>query len=136
MSTSIKERTIRKTLVAIEDEPSIIDLLGFVLETPLLNIKTCATGDEGLVTIVETKPDLILLDVMLPGLNGWEIYDYVRNDPNLKDIPILVLSVTQPESRERRAAFRGSPIDFYMGKPFDMIALRRKIEEMLGIAIW
>lgn len=136
MGMSTHKGTQAKTIVVIEDEPSIVDLLTFILETPQLELKLCRTGDEGLATVVGTRPDLILLDVMLPGVNGWEIYDYVRSDERLKNTPIIVLSVTQPENTERRRAFQGSKIDFYMNKPFDMHALRRQIEEMLKINLW
>ena len=127
--------TITKSIVAIEDEPSIADLLNFVLESSQLAVNHCSDGKEGLETIFKVKPDLVIMDVMLPSMDGWQVYDAIRSDPTVKATPVLMLSVTGPEF-ERKDTFRRSSIDFYMNKPFDARVLRRKVEEILGQEIW
>ncbi len=125
----------QKTVVAIEDEPAIAELLAFVLDTPVLKVVHCHDGKVGLETIKQQRPDLIIMDVMLPGLNGWQVYEAVRADDHVKQVPILILSVTGQEF-ERQLAFRNSTIDFFMNKPFDARALRRLVEEILGLQLW
>jgi CheY-like chemotaxis protein len=125
----------RKTILTIEDEPEIADLLGFLLEASQLAVTKCDNGVEGLELVRRLKPDLVIMDVMLPQMGGWQVYDEVRKDEQLKHIPIIMLSVAYQDF-ERRRAFRGSSIDFYMTKPFDALSLRRKVQEILGFEIW
>jgi DNA-binding response OmpR family regulator len=118
-------------VVSIEDEPEITELLRIVLQNPELELHTADNGDEGLTIMRGIKPDLIMLDVMLPGdMNGWDIYDAIRADESLRHIPIIMLSVMH-EQPERRRAFRNSPIDVYLNKPFDTMRLRGEIERLL-----
>lgn len=128
--------TITKTIVMVEDESAIIDLVTHLLDTPQIEILPCKTGPQGLAAIFDRSPDLVILDVMLPGINGWEIYDQVREDTKLQDTPILMLSVTQREEFERRENFGRDNIDAYLTKPFDTATLRRLVQEMLGVEIW
>lgn len=130
-----EKETSHKTVVAIEDEPAIAELLTFVLDAPALKVVHCHDGREGLETIKNLSPDLVIMDVMLPSLNGWQIYEMVRSDDKVKQVPILILSVTGQEF-ERQVAFRNSKIDYYMNKPFDARALRRLVEEILGLQLW
>jgi DNA-binding response OmpR family regulator len=128
--------TTTKTIVMVEDESAIIDLVAHLLQASQLEIIPCQTGPHGLATIFDRHPDMVILDVMLPGINGWKIYDQVRNDENLKHTPILMLSVTQRDEFERRENFGRNNIDAYLTKPFDTATLRRTVQEMLGVNIW
>ena len=119
-------------IVTIEDDAEIAELLCVVLQHPDIAVSTADTGREGLDMVRELRPDLVLLDVMMPGgMNGWEVYDTIRADESLQQIPILMLSVDR-EAPERRRAFARSEIDSYMTKPFDALRLRREIARMLG----
>lgn len=119
-------------VVSIEDEPEIAELLRIVLDTPEIDLRTADNGTDGLNLIRTIIPDLITLDIMLPGgLNGWEVYDAIRADETLCKTPIIMLSVMREET-ERRLAFRSSEIDLYVHKPFDTLRLRRDVERMLG----
>ncbi|MBN1679803.1 MAG: response regulator [Anaerolineae bacterium] len=118
-------------VVSVEDEPEIAELIRLVLDHPQIEIQTADTGPEGLALVKAQKPDLVTLDVMLPGMNGWDIYDAIRADDELKLIPIIMLSVTSVRT-ERRQAFLGSRINLYVTKPFDIVQLRREVAGMLG----
>lgn len=122
----------KKTIVVVEDEPAITDLIAHILTEADIDVITCNTGHKGLATIFDVKPNMIILDIMLPGISGWEIYDQVREDVELKDTPVLVLSVTSKEAFEQRETFRGSEIDAFMSKPFEMVTLKRVVREMIG----
>lgn len=131
----METQTSRKTVLTIEDQPAIADLLSFLLEASELEVKHCDDGAEGLAMVKDLKPDLLIMDVMLPTMGGWEVYDTIRGDEKVKEVPIIMLSVAHQET-DRRAAFRGSNIDFYLTKPFDVNTLRRKVQEILGLEIW
>jgi CheY-like chemotaxis protein len=131
----VETQTNRKIVLTLEDQPAIADLLSFLLEASELEIKHCDDGAEGLALVKELKPALVIMDVMMPTMDGWQVYDAIRGDEKVKEVPIIMLSVAHQET-DRRAAFRGSNIDFYLTKPFDVNTLRRKVQEILGLEIW
>ena len=124
-----------KRIVAIEDDPQIAELLELLLESPDLTIIKCANGREGLDCVLKSRPDLIITDVKLPELTGWEVFDAVRSNPNTRNTPIIMLSVAQLDF-ERSESFTRSTKDFYMSKPFDLLKLRRQIRDLLDIERW
>ncbi|NJL95742.1 MAG: response regulator [Anaerolineae bacterium] len=124
-----------KTILAIEDDPQIGVLLEMLLESPELRVLHYMTGSEGWQGIQEHRPNLIILDVKIPEMTGWEVFDAVRADPHLAETPIIMLSVSQAEF-ERKALFQQSHVNFYMTKPFEILTLRRKIKEVLAVEKW
>lgn len=125
----------KKLVLTIEDQPAIADLLGFLLDATELEVKRSDNGAEGLDMIKTFKPDLVIMDVMMPTMDGWQVFDAVRQDESVQNIPIIMLSVARQDP-DRRIAFRGSHLDFYMTKPFDVVSLRRMVQEILGLEIW
>ncbi|MBZ0316522.1 MAG: response regulator [Anaerolineae bacterium] len=126
---------IKKLVLTIEDQPAIAELLGFLLDATELEVKRSDNGAEGLEMIQKLKPDLVIMDVMMPTMDGWQVFDTVRQNEATQNIPIIMLSVARQDP-ERRVAFRGSHLDFYMTKPFDVASLRRLVQEVLGLEIW
>lgn len=119
-------------LVAVEDEIEIAELLRLVLACPQVELYTAATGREGLHLIEDVRPDLAILDVMLPGdLDGWDVFDALRADPAFEALPIIVLTVLRQQP-ERRELFRDAAHNLFLAKPFDTLVLRGHIERMLG----
>lgn len=125
----------KKLVLTIEDQPAIAELLGFLLDATELDVKRSDNGAEGLEMIQKLKPDLVIMDVMMPTMDGWQVFDTVRQNEATQNIPIIMLSVARQDP-ERRVAFRGSHLDFYMTKPFDVVSLRRLVQEVLGLEIW
>jgi CheY-like chemotaxis protein len=82
----------KKTVVVIEDESEMIDLVRLILERRGLKVVGALTGREGLETVRRVKPDLILLDLMLPDMDGWQVYQQIKADPELRHIPIQVIT--------------------------------------------
>jgi CheY-like chemotaxis protein len=82
----------KKTVVVIEDEPAVIELARLILERRGFEVVGAVTGREGLETVRRVKPDLILLDLMLPDMDGWEVYRKIKADPELWHIPIQVVT--------------------------------------------
>lgn len=124
-----------KTVVAIEDDPQIAELIKLMLAAEEVRVHHYSDGAEGLVGVLEHKPDLVLLDIMIPGMTGWEVHQKIRENETTKDTPIMILSVTQ-QSFEQRMTFKQSKIDFYMAKPFEILHLREKINEILKVEHW
>ncbi len=118
-------------VVSIEDEDEIVELLRVVLRHPEIQVHPANSGPAGLALLRQIKPDLIMLDIMMPGMDGWAVYNTIRSDPELCHLPVIILSVLQ-ETPERRRAFASSDIDLYVTKPFDTVSLRREIRRMLG----
>jgi len=119
-------------LVAVEDEPEIAGLLGVVLASPHLTLHTAGTGSSGLALIRETGPNLVILDVMLPGkLDGWDVFDALRADPDFASTPVIMLTVLRHPG-ERLLQFADNALNQYLTKPFDPLTLRGHIDRMLG----
>ena len=118
-------------VVVVEDESQVVELLRLILRHAEIEVFTALDGKTGLELIRRIKPDLVMLDIMMPNMNGWELYDAMRSDAELKFIPVIVESVL-PERFEHKVSFAESPIDFYFTKPFDTTRLRREVGRMLG----
>jgi two-component system response regulator VicR len=118
-------------VVVVEDEPQVVELLRLILRHAEIEVFTALDGKTGLEMIRRVRPDLVLLDIMMPNMNGWEVYEAMRTDAELKFTPVIIESVL-PERFERNVTFTESPIDFYFMKPFDTTRLRREVGRMLG----
>lgn len=119
-------------IVVIEDESEIGDLLALMLKHEQIRLHFALDGAEGLDLVRAVAPQIILLDLMLPGeMDGWDVYRVVRSDPAFCETPVIILTVITPQA-ERLRDFTSSDIDLYLLKPFDTVFLRRAIERLLG----
>jgi two-component system response regulator VicR len=123
------------TVVSIEDEDEITELLSVVLDHPELKVVASNTAFDGLELVKKLRPALVIMDILLPDMDGWSIYDSIRADPVLRHTPILILSGLRQEFQSRRV-FHTGPLDIYLTKPFDTLQLRERIETMIGHQIW
>ncbi len=124
------------TIVTVDDHREIGNLLAIVLRHPDIQVLAARDGVEGLALIRHARPDVVILDIMMPGVSGWEVYDTIRADAVLVDTPIVMITVL-PEAPERQHIFEQSSRDLYLTKPFDAVRLRRAVERMLGgIELW
>lgn len=123
------------TILYIEDEPAIIELIQDVLAHPDIRLISVTNGTEGLAKVREVKPDLLLLDVVMPDRSGWSIYEEIRADESLKQMPIILLTALLHRYRIMKE-FSKSKIDAYITKPFDAGVVRQTVEQMLGTIYW
>jgi two-component system, OmpR family, response regulator len=123
------------TILYVEDESAIIELVDIVLAHPKIKLLTAYNGEKGLRLAQEHKPDLIVLDVMIPDRNGWSIYADIRGDADLHDRPIIMLTGQIHKYRIMKE-FASSNIDAYITKPFEVGSIRSEIEKMLGVLLW
>ena len=120
------ERTAA-TILVCDDDPSLRELVRAVLG-PRYRFIEAADGTEALVAARELSPDLIVLDVMLPGISGIEVLETIRTDEQLKDLPVVVITAWSHAELEARVA----GADRFVSKPFDPDDLSSAVEELLG----
>lgn len=113
----------------VEDEQDIAELIEFNLINAGYRTETIYDGDEAYGRIVDSPPDLLLLDLMLPGLSGIEICKYIRNSQSIKDLPIIMLTARSQETDTIIGLKTGA--DDYITKPFGIKELLARIESLL-----
>ena len=123
------------TILYVEDETAIIELVQDVLDHPQITLLTATTGHEGMKIVQTQRPDLVLLDVMMPDTDGWKLYHQIRDDEQLARMPIIMLTGMLHRYRVMKE-FAQSPIDAYITKPFDALAVRIEVQKMLKTPFW
>ena len=120
---------LRRILV-VEDDPNISELITITLMSPHYVITCVDSGTAALAKLVEEKPDLVVLDILIPEPDGWKLYAMIRSDPALAHIRILILTalITKQDTFKKRNILSA---DGYMTKPFNLVELRRKVMELL-----
>ncbi|MEW1834677.1 response regulator [Microbacterium sp. NPDC079995] len=118
-----------RRILLIEDDPDVAALVDVSLEAAGLEFTTVADGDSGLRAALESQPDLIILDWMLPGLSGLDICLAVRSDPRLDATPILMLTAKARPADVERARQAGA--DDYLFKPFSPKELASRVQALL-----
>jgi len=122
-----------KTVVCVEDDESVLELVNLVLRDPRFNMVTALGGRKGLEVIRSVRPDLVMLDLFMPDLSGWEVYDQIRRDRKLRNTKVVVLSAYQEEVASALAPTL-TGVDDYICKPFSLARLRNAVDEALGLA--
>jgi two-component system phosphate regulon response regulator PhoB len=121
--------TSAQRILIIEDEPDITEILKYNLEKNHYQVATADTGEAGLATARETLPDLILLDLMLPGIDGLEVCRKLREDPRTRDLLIIMLTAKGTEADVVVGLTLGA--DDYITKPFSTSELMARIKAVL-----
>jgi DNA-binding response OmpR family regulator len=120
---------VKRVLVA-EDEPDITDALRQALTERLdVELDIVANGALVMDSVAARRPDLLILDVALPGLNGLDVFDLLRSDPRLQGLPVLFLTGL-PERAETASAATG--VHEVLAKPFDVDDLIAHVERLMG----
>lgn len=122
--------TIASKVLVVEDDPSFMRYLSYVLEREGYQVISAANGLEGLRKARGENPDLLILDVMLPGLDGFEVCTRLRADAATATLPILMLSA-KGQDADKAAAMKVGASEFF-SKPVDRVVLLNKIAELLS----
>lgn len=126
-------------VVYIEDEPEMIDLVRLVLtrrdkdarpDQPMYKVFGASGGREGLQLIEDVKPDLVLLDLMMPDMDGWEVYQQMKNRESMKDTPVIIVTA-KAQSIDRVLGLHIAKVNAYVTKPFGPKVLMASVEEVL-----
>lgn len=127
---TIRNESAPKILI-IDDEPSSIELIKHYLMDDDYEIIEALDGVSGLKAALESKPSLVILDIILPGMNGYEVLGRMKNDVQLKDIPVILISASSIDHNRVRS--RGGTLAFPMlQKPLEKMILRERVREVLA----
>ncbi len=105
-----------KTIMVVDDEPDIVYLISKMLKKEGYNVIDAKNGDEAFAKMKSAKPDLVLLDVMMPGMNGWEVSKKMKTNPEYKSIPIAMLTV-KSSTEDMEKSFSYAHCDAHIAKP-------------------
>jgi DNA-binding response OmpR family regulator len=123
------EKRMSKTILIVDDEPNIVLSVEFLLKREGFEVRTAADGQAAIEMLAASRPDLMILDVMMPRKNGFEVCKEVRADPALSDMPIILLSAKGREVEIAKGLSLGA--DAYITKPFSTHELVARVKEML-----
>jgi DNA-binding response OmpR family regulator len=119
-----------KEILIVDDEPSIVVPVEFLMEQQGYSVLVAENGEDALDAIYKYKPDLILLDIMLPRIDGYEVCEIVRLNPEYRDIKIIFLTAKGREVEIAKGLALGA--DAYIIKPFSNTELVAKVKELLN----
>ncbi|RLG39276.1 MAG: two-component system response regulator [Candidatus Alkanophagales archaeon] len=117
-------------VMTVDDEDEVVQLIRLILEAEGYDVITASSGKECLEKLERHKPDLILLDIMMPGMDGWETLRQIRKDERLKDVPVAMLTAVPLTTETLRREEIEGLVD-YIVKPFTRESLLKKVEELL-----
>lgn len=121
-------------VVCVEDEPEMIELIRLILGRKNFELIGAVGGRDGLGTIRKEKPDLVLLDLMMPDMDGWEVYQQMKADAELSDIPVIVVTA-KAQSIDKVLGLHIAKVEDYVTKPFGPKELLDSVRKVLGIEI-
>ena len=120
-----------KRVFVVDDEPDVIDLLRTLLEVEGFAVETSTDGRDALARVLQRPPHLLVLDLMMPGLDGLELLKLLRLDPRGAAVPVLVVSARSGNQHQFESLQRGASA--YLCKPFSPRELRRQVRQLLGL---
>ena len=119
-----------KRVLIADDEPNIGASLEFLMEQAGFEVKLASNGREALELVASFAPDLLILDVMMPEMNGYEVCQRLKSDPATREVKVVMLSAKGREVEVAKGLELGA--DAYVTKPFSTRELVAKVREMLG----
>lgn len=118
-----------KEILVVDDEPNMIDIAEAVLVEEGYKVTGAHSGKECLERLRKKKPDLILLDIRMPGMSGWDVLKEIKRDERTRSIPVMMYTVMEKSHDEETLRERG--VDDYIVKPFRLDELIRKVRALL-----
>jgi DNA-binding response OmpR family regulator len=117
-------------ILIVDDEPNLVLALEFLMKKEGYEIRAAADGEKAVKAAEEYRPDLILLDVMMPRMDGYEVCQHIRANPELRDVAIVMLTAKGREVEREKGLALGA--DLYITKPFSTREVVRKVKEILA----
>lgn len=121
---------MKKSVLVVDDQPHIVRLIQVNLESEGFTVHSAADGEEGLHKVRELHPDLVILDVIMPRLDGFEVLRQIKTDPKLEEIPVVMLTV-KTHNADIVQGLRGGA-ELYLPKPFhpkELVSLVKRVLE-------
>ena len=119
-----------KKILIVDDDPEIVEFVVQFLSSQSYDVLSAANGKEGCARASETKPDLIILDLMMPDMHGFEVCTALRKDQNLSKVKIIVASGKKYEADKRAAQRLGA--DMFLSKPYSITQLLDAVYALVG----
>ena len=119
-----------RKVVCIEDELEMIELVKIILDRNRFQVTGAVGGQEGLDKIADIKPDLVLLDLMMPEMDGWEVYQKMKASEDMRNIPVIVVTA-KAQSIDRVLGLHIARVDDYITKPFGPQELLDSVERVM-----
>jgi two-component system, OmpR family, response regulator VicR len=119
-----------KRILCIEDEPEMIELMRLILSRKGYDVTGASGGQDGLEKMRREMPDLVLLDLMMPDMGGWEVYQQMKADENLKEVPVIIVTA-KAQSIDKVLGLYIAKVDDYIAKPFNPSELIDSVEQVL-----
>lgn len=118
-----------RTLVYIEDDPEMIDLVTLILNRRGYEIKGAHGGRQGLDIVLQILPDIVLLDLMMPDMDGWDVYHQLKANEKTANIPVIIITA-KAQAIDRVLGLHIAKVDDYISKPFRPQELLDSIENV------
>ncbi len=118
-----------KRVLIVDDEPNLTRSMTFILRKEGYNIEVASNGEEAIEKALKTKPHLILLDVMMPKKNGYEVCQEIRDDPSLRDMYVIMLTAKGQEVDREKGMDMGA--DEFITKPFSPSQIVERVNAVL-----
>ncbi len=122
--------TPKHRILCIEDETEMIDLIRIILGRKGFEVEGATGGEDGLKKVHERKPDLVLLDLMMPDIDGWEVYQQMKADETTRDIPVIIVTA-KAQNIDKVLGLQIARVDDYISKPFSPEDLLASVERVL-----
>ena len=123
-------KSAKRCILCVEDEPEMIDLIRLILARKGFEVIGAAGGVEGLKLIRSEHPDLVLLDLMMPDMDGWEVYQQIKASESPRSIPVIVVTA-KAQSIDKVLGLHIAKVDDYIAKPFSPQDLMASVERVL-----
>ena len=117
-------------ILVVDDEPNIVRSLTFVLNKGGYDVSFARDGEQAMTMIRDSKPNILILDVMMPNKSGYEVCKEIKSDPDLRDIHVVMLTAKGRDDDRENALSQGA--DEYISKPFSPIKILARVKELLG----
>lgn len=118
-------------VIYIEDDPEMIELVSTILNRRGFEVKGAHGGRQGLEMVLEEPPDLVLLDLMMPDMDGWDVYQQLKANETTRTIPVIVITA-KAQSIDRVLGLHIAKVDDYITKPFRPQELLNSVERVLS----
>ena len=120
-----------RRVIYIEDEQEMVDLVRLILGRKRIEVTGVREGREGIMKVQQEQPDLVLLDLMMPDMDGWEVYQQLRASDATRDIPVIVVTA-KAQSIDKVLGLHIAKVDDYVSKPFSPKDLIESVEKVLA----
>ncbi len=121
---------MRKTILVVDDDREMVELIQLFLNNAGYETLAAFSGESALEQAFQQKPDLILLDIMMPKIDGWEVFRRIKNDPQVGNIPIVFLTA-RTQNIDRMIGLSVMKASGYLTKPFSKKELLDEVERVL-----